>query len=43
MPLKLALRAGSEPEEALVREGIAHAWEHLQEKVDKEKPPEPPQ
>ena len=42
-PLKLALMAGHSAEEALVREGINHVWDNLQEKVDKEKPPEEPE
>ena len=42
-PLKLALLAGQSGEGALVREGISHAWDNLQEKVDGEKPQEEPQ
>ena len=42
MPLKIALRAGQTAAEAILREGIAHAWDNLQEKVDSEKPPEEP-
>ena len=42
-PLTLALLSGQSAEEALVREGISHAWDNLQEKVDGEKPPEEPE
>jgi hypothetical protein len=42
-PLKLALLAGQSGEGALVREGISHAWDNLQEKVDGEKPQDEPQ
>ena len=42
-PLKLALLAGQSGEGALVREGISHAWDNLQEKVDGGKPQEEPQ